>query len=109
MRYESDWRLGLQARWIGEAWEDDRNTLVLDSAFLLDLLVARRLTGRLELFAAAENLLDAEVVVGRTPVRKIGAPRTLRAGVRFRLAPRSGGSLSAAHPARAPDRSPRGR
>jgi outer membrane receptor protein involved in Fe transport len=84
VRYESDWRLGLQARWIGEAWEDDRNTLVLDSAVLLDLLVARRLTGRLELFAAAENLLDAEVVVGRTPVRKFGAPRTLRAGVRFR-------------------------
>ena len=51
---------------------------------MLDLLVARRLTSRLELFAATENLLDAEVVVGRTPVRKFGAPRTIRAGVRFR-------------------------
>ncbi len=88
MRYEADWRLGLQARWIGAAWEDDRNTLVLDSAFLLDLLVARRLTGRLELFVAAENLLDADVVVGRTPVRKLGASRAIRAGVRFRTAPR---------------------
>jgi outer membrane receptor protein involved in Fe transport len=83
-RYESDWRLGLQARWIGDAWEDDRNTLILDSAFLLDLFVARRLSGGLEVFAAAENLLDAGVVVGRTPVRKIGAPRMIRGGLRFR-------------------------
>jgi outer membrane receptor protein involved in Fe transport len=83
-RYDSDWRLGLQARWIGEAWEDDRNTLVLDSAFIFDLLVSRRIGDRLELFAAGENLLDAAVVVGRTPVRKLGAPRTIRAGVRFR-------------------------
>ncbi|MEE8217338.1 MAG: TonB-dependent receptor [Vicinamibacteria bacterium] len=85
-RYESAWRLGLQARWIGEAWENDRNTLVLDSAFVLDLFVARRITGWLEAFAAAENLLDADVVVGRTPVRKLGAPRMIRAGVRFRTA-----------------------
>ena len=83
-RYESDWRLGLQARWMGDTYEDDRNTLVLDSAFVLDLLVARRIAGGLELFAAAENLLDAEVVVGRTPVRKLGAPRMIRAGIRFR-------------------------
>ena len=38
-----------------------------------------------ELFAAAENLLDSEVVVGRTPVRKLGAPRTIRAGLRLRV------------------------
>jgi outer membrane receptor protein involved in Fe transport len=83
-RYESAWRLGLQARWIGEAWENDRNTLVLDSAFVLDLFVSRRISSRLEAFAAAENLLDASVVVGRTPVQKLGAPRVIRAGVRFR-------------------------
>lgn len=83
-RYESDWRLGLQARWIGDAWEDDRNTLVLESAFLLDVFLARRLAGGLEAFAAAENLLDADVVVGRTPVRTLGAPRMIRAGLRFR-------------------------
>jgi outer membrane receptor protein involved in Fe transport len=87
-RYDSAWKLGLQARWIGEAWEDDRNTLLLDSAFVLDLFVARRLPAGLELFGAAENLLDADVVVGRTPVRTLGAPRLLRAGVRVRLGDR---------------------
>jgi outer membrane receptor protein involved in Fe transport len=83
-RYESEWRVGLQGRWIGDAWEDDRNSLVLESALLLDLFVARRIKGRLEVFAAAENLLDADVVVGRTPVRRLGAPRLIRAGLRFR-------------------------
>ena len=28
--------------------------------------------------------LDADVVVGRTPVRKLGAPRIIRGGLRFR-------------------------
>lgn len=87
-RYESAWRLGLQARWIGDAYEDDRNALVLDSALVFDLLVARRIAGGLELFVAGENLLDAAVVVGRTPVRKLGPPRTLRGGVRFRTGSR---------------------
>jgi outer membrane receptor protein involved in Fe transport len=93
-RYESTWRLGLQARWVGEVWEDDRNTLLLDSAVVLDLLVAREVAGGLELFAAAENLLDADVVVGRTPVRKLGAPRTFRAGMRFRTGSESSGESS---------------
>jgi outer membrane receptor protein involved in Fe transport len=94
-RYDSVWQLGLQARWIGEAWEDDRNTLLLDSAFVLDAFVARRLPAGLEFFAAAENLLDADVVVGRTPVRTLGAPRLLRAGVRLRLSSESKAPASA--------------
>jgi outer membrane receptor protein involved in Fe transport len=85
-RYESAWHVGLQTRWIGDAYEDDRNTLALESALVVDLFVSRRITDRLEVFAAAENLLDAEVVVGRTPVEKLGAPRLLRAGLRFRTA-----------------------
>jgi outer membrane receptor protein involved in Fe transport len=79
------WRLGLQARWTGAAWEDDRNQLALDPALQVDLFASRRLAGGLEVFAAAENLLDAEVVVARTPVPNLGAPRLVRAGVRLRF------------------------
>jgi outer membrane receptor protein involved in Fe transport len=82
-RYESSWSLGLQTRWIGPAYEDDLNSLTLDSALLVDLFVSRQITGGLDAYAAAENLLDAEVVVGRTPVETLGAPRTVRAGLRF--------------------------
>jgi outer membrane receptor protein involved in Fe transport len=84
-RYESRWRLGLQARWTSAAFEDDRNELSLDPALQVDLSAGRVVAAGVELFAAAENLLDAEVVVARTPVPSLGAPRTLRGGVRVRL------------------------
>jgi outer membrane receptor protein involved in Fe transport len=83
-RYEGAWRLGLQARWTGAAFDDDRNEWVLDPAFVVDVFVGRVLGRGVELFATAENLLDARVIVGRTPIPTAGAPRQLRAGVRFR-------------------------
>jgi outer membrane receptor protein involved in Fe transport len=84
-RYESRWRLGLQARWTSAAWEDDRNQLELDPALQIDLFAGRRIAAGLEVFVAAENLLDAEIVVARTPVPSLGAPRLVRGGVRLRL------------------------
>jgi outer membrane receptor protein involved in Fe transport len=84
-RYESRWRLGLQARWTSAAWEDDRNQLELDSALQVDALAGRRIGESLELFVAAENLLDADIVVARTPVPSLAAPRLVRAGIRLRL------------------------
>jgi outer membrane receptor protein involved in Fe transport len=84
-RYESRWRLGLQARWTSAAWEDDRNQLELDSAWQVDVFAGRRIGESLELFMAAENLLDADIVVARTPVPSLAAPRLVRAGIRLRL------------------------
>jgi hypothetical protein len=46
--------------------------------------VARRVAPGLEAFVAAENLLDAEIEVARTPVRSLAAPRLVRAGLRLR-------------------------
>ncbi len=85
VRYESRWRLGLQARWTSTAFEDDRNQLGLDPALQVDVFAGRAIGSSLEVFAAAENLADAEVVVARTPVPSLDAPRRLRAGVRLRL------------------------
>jgi len=84
-RYESDWRLGLQLRWTGKAYDDDRNTLELDPAFVVDALVSRAVGGGVEVFAAAENLFDARVVAGRTPIPTLGTPRVIRGGVRLRM------------------------
>lgn len=84
-RYESRWRVGLQAWWTSAAFEDDRNQLALDAALQVDVSAGRAIGSGLEVFAAAENLFDAEVVVARTPVPSVGAPRLLRAGVRLRL------------------------
>ncbi len=81
-RYESRLRLGLPARVTSAAWEDDRNELELDAAAQLDLFAGFALTRSVLLFAAAENVTDAEIVAGRTPVPTLAAPRQLRAGIR---------------------------
>ncbi len=82
-RYEGRLRLGLQARASSTAYDDDRNELELDPAFQLDLFAGFALRGSVLLFAAAENVFDAEIVAARTPVASLAAPRQLRAGVRI--------------------------
>jgi outer membrane receptor protein involved in Fe transport len=72
----------LQLRTVGRQFEDDRNTLTLDRSTVLDAFVSRQLARNLQLFLAIENLTDAEVQVGRTPLLSIGLPRTARFGVR---------------------------
>jgi outer membrane receptor protein involved in Fe transport len=71
-----------QVRAIGDQFEDDLNTLVLRQAVLVDLSTTRRLGRWVGAFAAVENLFDVEYDTGRTPLRTIGMPRTVRAGTR---------------------------
>jgi iron complex outermembrane recepter protein len=63
-------------------FDDDQNRFALRTASVLDLYVGASLPRGVQPFVAAENLFDAEVDVGRTPVRTVGTPRSLRAGVR---------------------------
>jgi iron complex outermembrane receptor protein len=83
-RYETAWRFGLQVRYAGRAWEDDRNTLALGAALQVDARVGRLVGRGVELFVAGENLLDAEIVTALVPVALLAPPRTLRAGLRVR-------------------------
>lgn len=79
--------LGLQARWTGEQFDDDLNQLPLASFFTLDALVSRPLPRGFEIFVAGENLFDEAYEIGRTPVRSLGPPRTVRMGVRLNVMP----------------------
>jgi outer membrane receptor protein involved in Fe transport len=74
-----------QARWSGPQFDDDANAFPLASFFTLDAFVSRGLPGGLELFAAGENLTDHRNEAARTPVTTLAAPRTFRAGLRWRL------------------------
>lgn len=67
----------------GPQFEDDRNSLTLERAATVDLMVSRTLARRWLLFAAGENLFDQDYDVGRTPLRTVGSPRLFRAGVRW--------------------------
>jgi outer membrane receptor protein involved in Fe transport len=78
--------LGLQARWTGDQFDDDQNRFRLGSAATVDALVSRPLSPRLRglaAFLAVENLLDERAEIGRTPLRTLSPPRTLRAGFRI--------------------------
>jgi outer membrane receptor protein involved in Fe transport len=75
----------VQARFVGDQFEDDLNTLVLEDFVVVDASATRQVTGALHAFVGVENVFDVEYDVGRTPVRSIGWPRTVRAGVRVFL------------------------
>jgi outer membrane receptor protein involved in Fe transport len=75
----------VQARFVGAQFEDDLNELILDSYAVVDASATRTLTQAVQLFVGVENLFDVEYDVGRTPVRTIGWPFTVRAGVRVFL------------------------
>ena len=105
MRWTAPGALGRpeQVRAFGDQFEDDRNTLVLRQAALVDVSLTRHVTRRVAAFAAAENLFDTEYDTGRTPTRTIGTPLTfapvcgcscrrclpaLKSGLEIRVGPR---------------------
>lgn len=77
----------LELRWLSRQYEDDRNRLPMGGHAVVDLAVSRPLGGGVELFGAAENLLDRRYLVGRAGVDTVGAPRLVRVGLRLRAAP----------------------
>jgi outer membrane receptor protein involved in Fe transport len=72
-----------QVRLAGAQFEDDLNELLLRSYTQVDASATRTLGRGVQAFVGVENLFDVEYDVGRTPVRTIGWPRTVRAGVRI--------------------------
>ena len=76
---------GVQARFAARQWEDDLNSLALDGYWTLDATFGHALNEWVAFYLAAENIRDVEYDVGRTPVRTVGPPRTVRAGLRIRV------------------------
>ena len=77
----------LTARYVGDQYEDDLNTLPLGSYITVDLFLSHAFGKRAEVYIAVENLLDRIYTTGRTSegVISIGEPRMARAGLRLRF------------------------
>ncbi len=75
--------LQAQLRVLGRQYDDDLNQFELRGFAVVDASLCRSLAGGLQLFAGVENLFDEDYDVGRTPLRTVGWPRTLRAGLRL--------------------------
>jgi outer membrane receptor protein involved in Fe transport len=67
----------------GLQFEDDLNAYILPGYAVLHLTARRTLPHGLALQLQVENLLNREVVAGYSPTPLIGAPRLIRAGVRW--------------------------
>ena len=75
------WSASASIRVFGEQFDDDVNQFTLRAGSLTDARAAWKVAPRAELFGAVENTFDAEVDTGKTPIRTIGAPRQMRAGI----------------------------
>ena len=80
----------VQGRFVGNQFDDDQNLYPLGRFYTMDLQIGRKLTRNLEVFAAAENLLDQRYKVANTPVSggslfNIGPPILYRVGLRLNL------------------------
>jgi vitamin B12 transporter len=76
---------GVQARFVGQQYDDDLNTLSLAGYWTVDALIGHSLNEWVSFYAAGENLRNIRYEVARTPILNVGPPRTLRIGLRVRL------------------------
>jgi outer membrane receptor protein involved in Fe transport len=77
--------IGLQIRANSSQYDDDLNQFRLAGFGTADVFFSRRLTSKIEFFAAVENLFDSKIESGKTPVLTLASPRTARVGLRFRF------------------------
>lgn len=80
------WTLTSRARWVGDQFEDDNNSLRLAPASLIDVSVNWRICDGVDVFLSAENLWDHRLETGRSAggLVNVGSPRLVLAGVRLR-------------------------
>jgi outer membrane receptor protein involved in Fe transport len=79
------WAASLQGRVSGNQFDDDLNQFALGGASSFDAYLARRWGSHFQTYFAAENILDSEDLIGRTPVPTVGLPFTFRGGIRILL------------------------
>ncbi|HEV7500582.1 MAG TPA: TonB-dependent receptor [Vicinamibacteria bacterium] len=77
--------LGIQGRFSTSQFDDDLNSLSLRGYWTVDAFLGHSLNEWVSFYLAGENLGDADYDVGRTPLRTIGPPRTIRGGLRVRM------------------------
>jgi len=80
--------LGVQGRFVGVQYNDDLNTLWLRRFFTMDLMASCPLTSSLDVFVAADNLLNQRYDIARTPVLNVAPPILARVGLRLNLGSR---------------------
>ena len=86
-RYTNPSRINVSVfgRMVGKQFDDDQNQFPLGRFFVLDAMASHSIGAGVELFAAAENLLNEKYATAATPVEQLGLPITARFGFRFQF------------------------
>jgi len=76
----------VQGRYVGDRYDDDRNTRPVDEFFVVDFFLGRQIIPSLSLALSVENVFDErlEISGGRTN-KNLGNPRLYRLGLRYRF------------------------
>ncbi|MGH9946722.1 MAG: TonB-dependent receptor [Pyrinomonadaceae bacterium] len=82
-RHGDRWTLSTQLRTSSSQFEDDRNTLRLQSYLTADARLSYQFPYFIEAFLAVENMFDSRYDIALTPVRSVAAPRSFRIGLRI--------------------------
>ena len=85
VEYQGPIQFRVEGRFLSRQYEDDLNQLPLAGYGVLDLQVRKPLAEHLELFVGVQNLFNREYAVGRLPIERLGTPRLIHGGVRFRI------------------------
>ena len=80
----SKYTFAVQGRASSQQFDDDLNLFRLEPYTQIDLFSSRRLSERLQLYAAVENIFNSRYSVGKTPIRTVSLPANVRVGVRWK-------------------------
>jgi outer membrane receptor protein involved in Fe transport len=75
--------VGASGRFVGQQFDDDQNQFLLHRFYSMDLEVGRQFGQHLELFVAAENVLNQRYETARIPTVNLGPPALVRIGLRM--------------------------
>lgn len=78
--------VSLTTRFVGRRFDDDLNSLELESFYVTDARVSRQLTSKARLFASVENIFDREYAISRAASGfvRVGSPRLFEGGMQYR-------------------------
>jgi len=79
----SKWTLAVQGRASSEQFDDDLNQFRLEPYAQVDVFVARKMSEKLQIYAAVENIFNSQYSVGKTPIRTVSSPTNFRLGFRW--------------------------
>ena len=77
------WTAAMQGRSSSGQFDDDQNLFRLEPYTQIDLFFSRRLTEKLQIYAAVENVFNSRYSVAKTPIRSVSSSVNFRVGFRW--------------------------